>query len=298
MRRLSFNRAVTTLLWMTFLICLIVACFSRQAGAGEFTIGTADCTGEPIGNTRTIGCTYKLPVGPPPDGGHEISVPPDDYGMCGFLSLAGFFDQNTIARIIIGADGYYEVQRIWSAGHNTPSERPEVGWTCVRVTQFTPLPPLSDMNFLVPLPATNLITIGAPTQACIWAGMSGGFSLDVDQVIGVGAAYNSVNNAANGLPAPAPDVVKSYAFCSGFASKTWSGWKYLINAISLGNFGTGKKVGLVPAVNRNQHWCYIDTLTGSGGRVSAELGFLPSGDYAEDVSQGMRMGYNCLPFSQ
>ena len=95
-------------------LCLALTCLSKPAAA--ITIGPAD--GKVTCDRTTCSSDTKLPAGPGPGGG-GVPINPNDYGMCGLLHLSGTFDSSTVARIIVGADGYYHVHRAWSTIRTT-----------------------------------------------------------------------------------------------------------------------------------------------------------------------------------
>jgi dienelactone hydrolase len=296
----SVIAAKLSVLQIIFPLCLAFACLPESAAAGKIESGTTKCkVGERIKDSDTFGCTTRLPVGPPPGGGHGVPINPSDYGMCGILSLEGTFDNSSVARIIVGGDGYYATEIRWGSSTNKTGELPVLGWTCVRVAEFTGVPPASAMEAWVPPPTTTTTRsrLDDSGNACIWAGVTGGLSKPHQPFSRVEAEFSAGVTYAQAMGATEASL-NSYAFCSGFNTKGWGGWIYYYSDLKGGEAGPIVNSRLTPAVSSNDYWCYVDMIQTSGP-FKAEFIVPPGSDYViKVISKGSSMAWNCLPFSQ
>lgn len=88
-----------------FPLCLASICLSERAAAVEFgsnsgaRVQESGCPQPEVAACIPTWSSIKpLPVGPGPGTGHGRHVNPNDYGMCGILSLSGVFNNSTFAR--------------------------------------------------------------------------------------------------------------------------------------------------------------------------------------------------------
>lgn len=306
MKTTNRNRLTVVATRIGIPLCLALTCFSEQAAAGIIA-GTASdenstVTYNPGNNTSTS--YYPLPVGPGAGGGSKIN--PNDYGMCGLLSLSGAFDPSTAARIVVAPDGYYAVYRAWLGASKSGGLK--VGWTCVRFTDFTGLPAISNGETFEPPPVGNgggaatQKLIGGYADACIWAGISGDLSSSQGHSAYVYAQYGGTGVSGATLDtaqAASPTTLLTYAFCNAF--KGFPAWNYYMTSNWLGELSTGGLQIPVPLGKKNT-WCYMDGVgvTFEGTFTHAGLGISsgPAEDYYYDVGSGSQFVYNCLPLKQ
>jgi hypothetical protein len=289
------NSVAVAAIGAVFPLCLALTCLAGPAAA-TVVWGTAN---GPVTCNANGTCTSltPVPVGPGPGGG-GTPINPNDYGMCGLLHLAGTFENSTVARIVVAADGYYAVERSWVG---KPTEGPVVEWTCVRFTDFTGLPPISDAgSFAAPVVtasggAMDAKKIGGIGDACIWAGLAGGLS-SANQAISVSAQYNVFDTLDSAQSAPGTKD-STYAFCSTF--KGFSFHHYYFGSAQPGNGSTsGLPVALI--FNPEHAWCYMGGAGSAAGGAftSAGLGVLGTGTYAFDVAKDSHLWFNCMSLSQ
>jgi hypothetical protein len=295
-----------------FLISAVAAVFagslafilpSGPASAGV-TSATANC---PEGTAQKMddgwGCTIPLKVRPP---GHGGGSNPNDWGMCGILSLTGSFGPVTRARIIVDSSGYYAVQLIGSA----PGTAPSMDWTCVLFTDFKGVPPAADATSSgPPFPSFNggsgggsIPIAGSAKNACIWAGLSGNLETlkdggDVGAFGDASAQYFGPETILGSMN------VTSYAICSGYSSPGWVGWRYLHRGG--GYYAPDHIISL--GLNDTRDWCYMDFVEAyliypiySLGPISAGLILSGGGNYSifGDPAGGAFVNFNCLPLTQ
>jgi hypothetical protein len=290
-------------------LCLALTCFSGPAAAG-ITHGNADGTVSCDSNHNCSSDT-RLPAGPGPSAGAS-PVNPADYGMCGALRLAGNFDSSTIARIIVGADGYYHVDLSWTGSKTTG---PQFEWTCVLFTDFTGLPYdyVKGLGTYQPPPvtaksggkATNMI---GPSDACIWAGLAGPLATPDSKPVYVFAQFDGAYTLASAQSAP-KTTLETYAFCSGIAGFAWA--PYLNAVVGPGLPSTHEPRGVSfpapgsePGVKSSRWWCYMDGVgtssrgvigTSAGEKFSyAGLSFRTSDTYEWAVGLESEFWYNCM----
>jgi hypothetical protein len=200
--------------------------------------------------------------------------------MCGVLGLSGVFSDNlTVARIIVEPDGYYGVYTNWAKSNTHP---PILTWTCVRLTDFTGLPPVSDFESSGPynltLPGYGMLfrNAGGPSSnACMWAGLEGAFSEAPRDFLFVGAGLNgSLSDPLNVLGAESTATgltLTTYSYCSTFDAKHFS-WDYYESTPLGGGQCTLEYMGALPCISTTvpgpvdtaQYWCYISGIFGQG----------------------------------
>jgi hypothetical protein len=295
------------MVWATavFVGCLAFVFPSRAMA--EITSGTVSCpegkaTKMIVNNMEGYGCVKQLGVRPPHGGGGSSN--PDDWGMCGVLSLSGQFGPPTVAQVIVDpTSGYYEVQVF---GY-MPGYVPTLDWTCVLFSDFRGVPPVSEATSSGAPPdgwAFNGGSTGgiygrsetiphSAGNACIWSGLFGDLTLYVtaDQSA-EGAAYAQYDGLESSLGSK---NVTSYAFCSGYSSASWRGWKYLHTGFE----------GPVPAggLHDSQYWCYMNGVLVNniqGSITAIDVGMKLSGGTYSSVATSpfTYMGYNCLYLEQ
>jgi hypothetical protein len=291
-----------------FCFCLSLSCFCGEAAAIEYN--TASCAGQKVteGPNGQMGCQVPLPARPP--GGKGASNP-NDWGMCGVLSLSGFFNKGTEARIVVGTNGYYAVDLKYTSDNDTAAKHwPELGWTCVFFREFTGVPVISDATFFIPpgySGGSSMNISGSKGNACIWAGVEGALT-DVDKDMyasGGGDAYAQFRSPLTVIGAYNDT---SYAFCSGYKGAGWSGWKYSLNR-SVGFDYTPQTLTL----NKSKYWCYMDGVraywdleNGAShfvGPIHPAINISSSGIYSlAGISNtgfdAVGLGINCLPLAQ
>jgi hypothetical protein len=288
-----------------FACCLAFVFPSRTMA--QITSGTVNCpegkaTKMSLNNMEGYGCTQPLGVHTPH---HPGSSNPDDWGMCGVLSLTGEFGPPTVAQIIVDpTTGEYEVQVF---GYS-PTVVPTLGWTCILFKQFRGVPPPADAIASGTPPSGwaynggsggsiygNSETIPhSAGKACIWSGLFGNLTTYVpaDQAV-EGAAYAFYDGLESTLGSK---YVTSYAFCSGYASAGWTGWKYLHTGFA----------GPVPAggLHDSEYWCYMDgvlveNIQGSITPINAGMSLSAKGEYSFlTLSPYTYEGFNCLHIDQ
>ncbi len=288
------------------ILCCLALAFPSKARAG-ITSGSVSCpegkaTKMTVNNMEGYGCTKQLGVRTPHGGGGSSN--PDDWGMCGVLSLSGQFGPSTVAQIIVDPSGYYTVQVFG----NMPTLVPTLDWTCVLFTDFRGVPPPSDATASGMPPngwaynggsgggiyGNSEIIPHSAGNACIWSGLFGDLT-----------TYNSAGQAAEGAAyaqytglesALGSKNVTSYAFCSGYSTASWRDWKYLHAAFS----------GAVPAggLHDSEYWCYmngvlVQNIQESITSISAGMDLSSSGTYSfVALSPYTYVGYNCLYIEQ
>jgi hypothetical protein len=255
-------------------LCLAFTCASAWAVLP--ITGHSSAQGTPDGDRESS--NQQLPVGPQPRGGSG-AINPSDYGMCGVLGMSGVFSDNlTVARIIVEPNGFYGVYTNWAKGNTHP---PILTWTCVRLTDFTGLPRLSDFETSGPYQFTvsgrhfETGKSGGPiSNGCIWAGFEGAFSEAPRDYLFVGSGFNGpLKTPENVLTvASAPGVtLTTYAFCSTFDATDFS-WKYYPSTPLGGAQCSLASMGALPCeltttpgpVSTEQYWCYVSGLFGQG----------------------------------
>jgi len=307
------NTLILTAMRIVFPLCLALNWLSAPAAAG-ITYGSD--TGAVVCNPENNQCSSDTPlgVGPGPGAGGR-PMNPADYGMCGALHVSGPFNNSTVARIIVGADGYYHVHRSW-VGSATAG--PHLEWTCVLFTDFTglPLDYVAGLGTYQPPPvtaksggrATNMI---GPSDACIWAGLAGPLSSADQTPVSVFAQFDGSYTLASAQSAP-KTTIETYAFCNSILGFPWA--PYLNNVVVPGLGSTGGVLfpvtfpvpGSKPGVIGNRWWCYVDgvgTSAGSGTSAaetfsSAGLGFVSPDTYYFDVGNESALWFNCMGLEQ
>jgi hypothetical protein len=172
----SCSAFLVSYLCFTVLLAVFLLIPPEKAHAAEY--GRTSEPGRPT-DRDTMTSDTRLPAGPGPGSGGP-SIDPKDYGLCGLFGLFGIFESKSVARIVVGSDGYYAVHREWAIGNPEP---PVVEWTCARLNEFgaQKLPP----NSAFAMEQLSLMTSGGPptitstvtdTKACIWAGVVGPLS--------------------------------------------------------------------------------------------------------------------------
>lgn len=246
-RNFTLLATATKLLGIALLLCLALTCPSERAAAQPLK-GTVSGKGtlDPGGQTMSS----DTPLGWSPGPGHGTG--PNNWAMCGLLSLAGDFDNSTVAQIVVRND-IYMVHRQWTASKSGPV----VGWTCVRVAELKKVPPISNWAGAsepppVTAPATGSLVkknIGDAQDACIWAGLAGGLS---ETPKGQGSANfvtAQVDQAVLGqtldwAQSTSGVTLSSFAWCSSYKSSL--SWTYVNPSTIPGVVGTATKVSLPP----------------------------------------------------
>jgi hypothetical protein len=232
--------------------------------------------------------------------------------MCGILGVSGEFGPDTVAEVVVDASGYYAAEVL----NNKPSLVPKLDWTCVLFTDFKGVPPLSKLTSSGTPPygwASNssLKPISGSTgSACIWAGFSGNLEnttgTDNSELGFVAAPYQGPETS-NGVGAT---KASSYAFCSGYSSPLWTGWKH--SSMGLKWQGTPTLTSVPIPKNKASDWCYLQGIelslvypNYSVGPVTASLTLSSSGDYGKlagalppNPPGGVGISYDCLPLTQ
>lgn len=281
--------------------CCLALIFPMRTMAGV-TTQTNSC---PRGEGKQMpdkgwGCVIPLHVRQPIPGGGGGSGP-NDWGMCGVLSVSGTFGTLSVAEIIVEPSGYYSVE----LEGNTKSLIPTLDSTCVLFSDFTGVPPPADAMAVPPpvqkydagIVGGSQAIFDSPGRACIWAGLSGdvenptndgGFGYSFAQYFGPATKLGSLS-------------ATSYAWCSGYTA-SWRGWKYLRHGNGLAKVPHVTPIGL----NSANDFCYtngIQTKLKYGNyRIGAISGGLKlsSGNYSiyATPAGGVLMDYNCLPLKQ
>jgi hypothetical protein len=304
MRPSIVSAAVTAL----FSIFLTTSCFFGPAAAIEH--GTVSCAGQKVtqGPNGTFGC--QVPLGACPPGGKCSN--PNDYAMCGVVSLSGFFNKQTVARIIVGSTGYYTVDLQYTSANDSAAKHwPELGQTCVFLNEFTSVPAISDAAYFpqAGYSGSPINISGSKGYACIWAGVSGGLT-DLNS-----SPYSAGGYAIAQFRSPWTVIGASndmsYAFCTGYKTSGWSGWKYSLNH-SAGYHYTPTTLTL----NQRNYWCYMDGVmaswdlqngsTAPPGPIDPTINISSSGVYSFDgvydnFGKGggqVGLGINCIPLAQ
>ncbi|HTS26941.1 MAG TPA: hypothetical protein VMH81_13785 [Bryobacteraceae bacterium] len=288
----NYNQALVRSLIcrIVFPLWLAFTCLPQQAGAVVNGTVSGGGTLDPDGN----GYSSYTPLGGAPAGG----INPNDYAMCGLLNLSGIFDSSTVVEIVV-KDDYYTLYRHWPKSR---IDGPTVGWSCAHFTEFQGLPPVIHAETFLPAhdlaatggapPATKIV--GGSNQACIWAGVSGGFT-DVDQVASFVYAQEAAAETTEMLAhAPSGANISTYAFCSTYQGYPVT-WQYLKSAVWSGDPGTGGPVNL--SLPTNQYWCFMDGIGAIAPTFTAGIFPGPTSYYA-DTTKGDLLLYNCLPFKQ
>jgi hypothetical protein len=244
--------------------------------------------------------------------------------MCGVLGLSGHFDPQTVARIQVGANGFYEIhiERLVS------SPAPVVNWTCIHLKEFSgPLPAPAKFATKEPPPVT---TNGGPRSevklssgsrqfgtACIWAGVAGALSArrtDQDNI-----SYAIYDESAGAYPgvtwegaqASKGNIITTFVFCNEFPGTDfiWDFYKTTSNF----PYGDGQAFHAFLQVRPKDQWCYMQGVAAVGtdghSTFNAALGIdnnpPPPWDaggpiYYEDIDSGGNAGlyWNCMPIKQ
>lgn len=276
------------------LFCCLALVFPSRAMAG-ITTGTAQCDSS---NTKqldnAVGCVIPLHVKEP---GHKGSGNPDDWGMCGVLSLKANFGPETVARIIVDSSGLYQVE----LQAYKKDVLPTLKWTCVLFSDFKGTPSDAEATSFGPVDVKGGAKdiAGSAGNACPWAGVSGNLE-GLSNEGAFGSAFAEFETPVTSISASAG--VSSYAFCSAYSAASWKGWKYLLPHAGVYNLPHPVKLGL----SDTEDWCYLGGMQAhlsyppySVGVISAGLD-LSGGDYSVDATPagGTWMSYNCLPLTQ
>jgi hypothetical protein len=302
------RRFLITLGATIFCFCLVFVFPSRTSA--QVTHGTASCPeGKIVKTGNGVSCVLPLPVSTP---GHGGGSNPNDWGMCGVLRISGAFGPPTEARIIVQPDGHYAVQ----LAAFQASVLPTLEWTCVLFKDFRGVPPVSDASFSgPPYPSYNggsagngINITGSAKNACIWAGLFGNLESynDANQG-GFGYAYAQYDGPETKIGSQS---VTSYAFCSGYSTPAWTGWKYYHHGYSFyAPPSHDISIGLTDA----HYWCYADGIETrllypnyELGPISAGVNISSGGDYsisatpspASASAGGVLVDFNCLPLEQ
>jgi hypothetical protein len=302
-------------------LCLLFTCASAWAVIP--LTGHSSAQGTPSGNRESS--NQQLPVGPAPSGGTGVN--PSDYGMCGILGLSGVFSDNlTVAQIIVEPNGYYGVYTNWAKSNPNP---PILTWTCVRLTDFTGLPPVSDFATSGPYSLTHSgygevsENAGGPdTNACMWAGLEGAFSEAPRDFLYVGGGLDGsmtdplnvlgVESTATGL------TLTTYSFCNTFEAKDFS-WNYYESTPLGGGDCTLEDMGALPCiattvpgpVDTEHYWCYVSGIFGQGppddqidvvkpfsDQLSIGSSPLGASIYFGKLVNSNSFAWNCVKFSE
>jgi hypothetical protein len=295
------RRFIFTPIAAAFACCLALTFPLRVTAA--ITSGEASCSPKDIkqmGN-GVVGCIIPLGVSQP---GHGGGSGPNNWGMCGVLNLSGSFGPFAVARIIVLPNGVYSAEL---AG--TKAAIPKLHYSCVLFTDFKNVPPASDASASDPPPYTGGSSNGyrslAAGNACIWAGLSGNVTTYVPVDMAVeGEAYAQYYGAVQGTRIGA-QYAKSYAFCSGYTTASWKGWKYFRQGYTW--YSPPGPVPLGP--DDANYWCYMDGVWVNYSSpqeaplesISAGLS-LSSGKYLieqlKPIAPLILVGANCLPLIQ
>lgn len=285
------NRYRFAAFWAALPLCMTITCLSVPASAE--THGSANGPVSCNAANDTCSSYTPLPVGPG-SGGSPIN--PNDAGMCGLLHISGTFDNSTAALIVV-RDGYYAVYKAWSASNTSPN----VEWTCERFTEFSGLPPISDLQvFTGPLVTasgggSDSKAAGGAGSACIWAGVMGALRSKDQQAITASAQYNTADTLEL-VQTDAGTTLQSYSYCSAFKGFAWGNY---LNGVSVTPYHSTSLPAIPLHVTPNQMWCYMDAIGAAPGDTftTAGLGFV-SGEYAFGVGLGSLVQFNCLRLSQ
>jgi len=304
---------VATVVAATF-SCLLFGSLLRTAEAQGIVTGTVECQGElqklPNG---LLGCSQPTHVRHLGKGGPG-SGNPNDYGMCGILSInmnvAEDLTWKDDVQIVVNSAGEYEIQ----VGINNTSvglKPPVAQYTCVYFHAFKGVPPISDGVGLTPAPFSAGTSGGSapisasPAYACIWAGFEGDLAASPKPgsvAVAEGKAGAQFFKTETEFSAQS---ATSYAFCSGYTAPSWL-WHYLNNSgVSI---DTPTNLG----INKKDYWCYMDLIQddivdfGPVYTVIAQINISSTGDYSlggifhkmVTGENSVSMGYNCLPLTQ
>jgi hypothetical protein len=284
-----------------FTLYAAMSCFCEPAAAIE--TGSASCAGQKVTQSNdTYSC--HVPLGTCSPGG---KCNPNDWGMCGVLSLSGFFNKGTAARVAVGAGGFYTIDFQYTSANDSPAKHwPELDWTCVHLNEFKGVPALSDATFFAP-PAYSgpqKDISNSKGYACIWAGVAGALT-DTDLSVALSAGGSAIAQFRSPVTVIGADNDKSFAFCTGYKLASWPGWKYSIN--------NSKGFHLAPAaipLNKSTSWCYMDGVitswdlqTGSPAPIHPAIKISSSGDYSlagvwDKLDNYVGLSVNCLPLAQ
>jgi len=285
---------------VVFACCLALVCPLRT----EAKVTHASCPNPQQLPNGSYGCTVPLGVRPPGHGGGGGN--PNDWGICGILSLSGEFGPKTVIEIVVDSSGYYAV----SLENNSPSDVPTAETTCVLFTDFTKVPPASDASSTGPPPpgfSHNGTITGSAGDACIWAGLSGNL-ITIDQAAGLagGLAVAEFNVSESFIGSQS---VTSYAYCVGYTAASWKGWTFVSPKPNLTTPLSVISLGL----NDKHDWCYMQGIEAQlniyddygayidGTKaISAGLDLSGTGNYtmAATPAGGISVSYNCLPLKQ
>jgi len=300
-------------------LCLAFTCVSAWAVLP--ITGHSSVQGTPTGDRESS--NQQLPVGPDPRGASGAPNP-NDYGMCGVLGLSGVFSDNqTVAQIIVETNGYYGVYTNWAKSNTHP---PILTWTCVPLTDFTGLPPVSDFagsgpnHFTVSGPHSETENSGGPpANACIWAGLEGAFSEAPRDFLYAGAGLNGSltppNDNVLAVTSAADVTLTTSAFCSTFDATDFS-WNYYPSTPLGGGQCTLDSMGALPCipttapgpVGTDKYWCYISGVFGQGPpddqtdvvkpfSLQLSIGGSPT-TYFGSVVNSNGLAWNCLQFKE
>jgi hypothetical protein len=201
---------------LRFIIPLCLASVYLAQSAEAVVTGQSPATGKCAENS----CSSDTPIGgvsPPGSAGN-----PNDWAMCGILSLEGEdFALLQTARIEVAGDQY--VQRVKWTGSN-PHAPVRFTWTCAFFTEFTgtgwPAPSQARISYPAPVtapgggpPASK--AIAGLTDACTWTGVEGSLSTN-------SAVYTQIESTGNTLAGvqPAKQGLSTYAFCYTYVGKS------------------------------------------------------------------------------
>jgi hypothetical protein len=314
--RISMARAIIPL-------CLAFTCVS--AWAGTPMTGYSSDQGTSMGDRMSY--TEQLPVGPAPRG-PKGGINENDLGLCGVLGLSGVFSDNeTLAQIIVQTNGYYGLNVNWADSNHRP---PIIEWTCVRLTDFTGLPHLSDFAGSAPLPLTvngshfTTRNIGDLTDACIWTGLKGAFSEAPHDFLFVGAglkgSFASPDDNELAVASAAGLTLSTYTVCSTFDVKGFSWNYYPSSPLEGGQCSLGSVSVPLPCeastgpspVLADEYWCSISGIYGQGPASDQGAGVEPlsvklgididpatgASIYEATVINSNAIGWDCLRFRQ
>jgi hypothetical protein len=250
-----------------------------------------------------------LDVGPPPggfvpgigDGGDPAYAPPENYGICGFVHIAGYFDADAIAEIVVDrATGYYAVDVYEGTGDRMPDASPTVDVECVRLSDFTNLPNTE--------PVTSHTNGNSPSfrptkwaTVCPWAGFRGFLSAPNQDVTSSATLYDS---------SPATFVwasgVSSSAWCTNYGNSpiTWITAPVDVDDRRVWGAGwIGSRYDARYPYSDDEWWCYMEGLRrySNNGNVSFDIyreeywvdPYTARFGYRYDVQDGV-MSWNCI----
>jgi hypothetical protein len=243
-------------------------------------------------------------VGRPGKGG---SSNPNDWGMCGILSVSGNFGPPSVAEIIVDSSGYYQ-PRVFAL---SASVVPTMEMTCVLFTDFKGVPAASDAISSGSPPdgwsykGAYKPIAGSAGQACIWAGLYGNVET-INQAeqgaFGFAAAQYAGPDTVNGS-----QNVKTYAFCNGYSAASWKGWNFYTKGMGWDDPPSG---GKSISLDKANTWCYMQGIQTrllwpnfAVGVISASLKISSKGDYsiaanAPGGQGGTYISWNCLALKQ